>query len=108
VSRRLQASRASGERSEIWQSDKKQTGRYDGKMRDGKKNGHGVNTWADGSRYNGDGATVRRTANVFGTISRCNHYVIATCYHQNYAHITPVVWMTNKNIHPINPQNEKY
>jgi hypothetical protein len=46
-------SRASGKGSEIWQSDKKQTGRYDGKMRDGKKNGHGVNTWANGDRSDG-------------------------------------------------------
>jgi hypothetical protein len=42
------------------------------------------------------GATVRRTANVFGTISQCNHYVIAPCDHQNYAHITRVVWMTKQ------------
>jgi hypothetical protein len=88
-------------------------------MRDGKKNGHGVNTWANGDRSDGkyrddkekataptlgsmtadmmaSGATVRRTANVFGTISQCNHYLIAPCDHQNYAHITPVVWMTKQ------------
>jgi hypothetical protein len=46
-------SRASGKGSEIWQSDKKQAGRYDAKMRDGKKNGHGVNTWANGDRSDG-------------------------------------------------------
>lgn len=46
---------ASGNGMLVWFKESKATGeKYDGEMRNGKRNGKGTNTWSSGARYDGE------------------------------------------------------
>lgn len=59
--------KASGKGSLQWYMNGSPTGRYEGDWRDGKHNGKGVLTWANGSRYEGEFRDSQK--NGFGTFS---------------------------------------